>query len=98
MLANPRNCEMVLLRHDGNGRLRFSGHVELQMKEKAKEADESSGYGNKQEQFKESIQSSGYDSQNEVHVVGHKFMKRLSVLPEEYIRKVHVRISFDDES
>lgn len=34
MLANPRNCEMVMLCHDGFGRLDLSGRHELELAEK----------------------------------------------------------------
>jgi broad specificity phosphatase PhoE len=33
MLANPRNCEMVVLRHDGRGRLQLHGRYELELKQ-----------------------------------------------------------------
>jgi broad specificity phosphatase PhoE len=32
MLANPRNCEMIILSHDEMGRLDFSGRYELETK------------------------------------------------------------------
>ena len=33
MLANPRNCESVILGHDGLGRLKLAGRCELDLKE-----------------------------------------------------------------
>lgn len=30
-LANPRNCEMVILGHDGKGKLRLDGRCELEL-------------------------------------------------------------------
>lgn len=33
MLANPKNCEMVVLAHDGMGRLRLNGRCELELGE-----------------------------------------------------------------
>jgi broad specificity phosphatase PhoE len=70
-LANPRNCEMIMLGHDGMGRLQLSGRYELEMKQ-----DETT---------------------TEMNTVGYKFYRRLRVLPDEYIRKVKIRISYDDE-
>lgn len=69
-LANPRNADMVVLGHDGFGRLQLSGRYELDLK-----ADEETG---------------------ETHAAGYKFHRRLRVLPEKYIRKVKIRISWDD--
>jgi len=31
LLANPRNCEMVVLGHDGHGRLKLNGRCELEL-------------------------------------------------------------------
>jgi archaellum component FlaD/FlaE len=33
MLANPKNCEMVVLAHDGQGRLKLDGRCELELSE-----------------------------------------------------------------
>ena len=33
MLANPKNCEMVVLAHDGQGRLKLDGRCELELNE-----------------------------------------------------------------
>jgi len=72
LLANPRNCEMVCLDHDGQGRLRLSGRYELELQE-----DKDS---------------------KETKVVGCKFHRRLKVLPQEYIRQVKIRISYDEDN
>jgi broad specificity phosphatase PhoE len=71
MLANPRNCEMVILGHDGAGKLQLDGRCELQLDDN-KETGETS-------------------------VKGHKFHRRLRVLPRQYVHKVNVRISHDDD-
>jgi broad specificity phosphatase PhoE len=70
MLANPRNCEMIILSHDSLGRLELSGRYELETK-----ADEET---------------------KETHAVGFKFHRRLRVLPDEYVKKSKIRISYDD--
>ena len=38
LLANPKNCEMVILAHDGQGRMNLDGRCELELKER--QADE----------------------------------------------------------
>jgi hypothetical protein len=83
MLANPRNCEMVLLGHDGHGRLRLTGRYELEL---SKRVTKENGAADNTD-----------NSDNEVHVTGHRHWKRLRVLPDEYIRKVYIRISYDDD-
>lgn len=70
LLANPRNCEMVVLRHDGEGRLQLDGRHELDLEEDRKTGEK--------------------------HVVGCTYHRRLKVLPQDKIRKVKIRISFDD--
>ena len=37
MLANPQNCEMVMLAHDGLGRLKLDGRCELELKSDCEE-------------------------------------------------------------
>jgi broad specificity phosphatase PhoE len=69
-LANPRNCEMVILSHDGFGKLELSGRYELEMK-----MDEET---------------------KETHADGYTFHRRLRVLPDDSIRKLKIRISYDD--
>jgi broad specificity phosphatase PhoE len=68
MLANPRNCEMIILSHDDLGRLDFTGRYELETKTEEKETQ----------------------------VLGFKFHRRLRVLPDEYIRKSVIRMSYED--
>lgn len=40
LLANPRNCEMVMLEHDGMGRLELAGRCELEAHEAETQGDE----------------------------------------------------------
>jgi broad specificity phosphatase PhoE len=72
MLLNPRNCEMVILGHDGAGKLNLEGRCDLEMK--------------------------ANEETQELEVVGHKFHKRLRVLPHKCIRKSKIRICYDDEN
>lgn len=80
ILSNPRNCEMCVLSHDGMGRLRLEGRWNLQLKEREIEVD---GDDDKK---KEKI----------VEVDDYRFHKRLRILPQAAIRKVAIRISYND--
>lgn len=68
LLANPCNCEMVVLGHDNRGNLSLEGRHELQ-----EEADS-----------------------NKTRIIGYKRHERLRVLPDEFIRRVNIRLSFDE--
>jgi broad specificity phosphatase PhoE len=70
LLSNPRNCEMVVLRHDGCGRLQLAGRYELECTK-----NEESG---------------------ETEIQGYKYHPRLSVLPEDHVKQVKIRISYDE--
>jgi broad specificity phosphatase PhoE len=70
ILSNPRNCEMVVLGHNGDGKLELDGRCQLEMEE-------------------------GEEDQ-EMKVTGHKFHKRLRILPQSAIRKVEIRMSKDE--
>lgn len=69
-LANPRNCEMVVLGHSGEGKLDLEGRCDLDIERNSENDDP--------------------------HVTGYKFHKRLRILPKHAIRKVKIRISPDD--
>lgn len=84
ILANPRNCEMVVLGHNGQGRLELQGRCALDLGPKPKTGNEN-GEDEKKDKNKD-----------DVHVVGYKFHKRLRILPKQAIRKVKIRISPDD--
>ena len=70
LLSNPRNCEMIVLEHDNQGRLGLGGRYELEWTE-----DEET---------------------HEKRILGYTKHTRLRVLPQDYIREVPVRISFND--
>lgn len=80
MLSNPRNCEMVVLNHDGCGRLRLQGRCQLHLKEMQAEGDDDNG------EKKDKI----------LVVDEYKFYRRLRILPQAAIRKVPIRISYTD--
>ncbi len=40
MMANPKNCEIIVLGHDGLGRLKLDGRIELELSKRPDEGDE----------------------------------------------------------
>ena len=118
MLANPRNCEMVMLGHDGHGRLALQGRCQLLLKEKAEaeEVDPDKEKTEEEEKTKDADNTNGdnkevSESKNEnagavpqnpkkkdkiLEVDEYKFFKRLRILPQAAIRKVDIRISYND--
>mmetsp|Transcript_526 Transcript_526/g.641 ORF Transcript_526/g.641 Transcript_526/m.641 type:complete len:83 (-) Transcript_526:107-355(-) len=82
MLANPKNCEMVILGHDGNGKLQLNGRCELQQHQKKNRKEKEN---NNEEE----------DSSNNIQITGVKFHKKLRIVPETYIRTRTVRLSYD---
>ena len=75
LLANPKNCEMIVLGHDQRGRL------ELKMRH---------------EQILEEVERENGKKKKKKRVVGYSQHQRLRVIPEDHIRRVHIRISQDD--
>lgn len=79
MLANPKNCEMVLLKHDGQGRLKLDGRCELEL-EKLK----SSIINKENNGAKEGHNESAVDDEVErVVVTGYKKHAKLRTLPPQ---------------
>mmetsp|Transcript_22553 Transcript_22553/g.48964 ORF Transcript_22553/g.48964 Transcript_22553/m.48964 type:complete len:649 (-) Transcript_22553:113-2059(-) len=95
MLANPKNCDLVVLGHDGKGRLRLEGRHELVLKkrkQKGNAKDEDS-----HEQMSEEEEAE-YKSQyqNATLIKGYQYQDRLRVLPREWRVKRKIRLSYDD--
>jgi broad specificity phosphatase PhoE len=87
ILANPRNCEMVILGHNGEGRLELQGRCALELGHRcvtSAQEDPKSAHGPKQ------------DEETPRGVTGYRFHKRLRIVPKNAIRKVKIRISPDD--
>lgn len=84
-LANPKNCDLVVLGHDGKGRLRLEGRHELVLCKA--EDDEQEG------------EESTYESQCQSNtlVKGYKYESRLRTLPKEWRAKRRIRLSYDDQ-
>jgi broad specificity phosphatase PhoE len=104
MLANPRNCEMVTLGHDGHGRLRLEGRYQLHLKEEARKLDSNGQHASEESNEEEkgkaktkvSEEINGGNISAGTEVDEYRFYKRLRILPQAAIRKVHIRISYDD--
>ena len=93
MLANPKNCEMVLLGHDGRGRLKLNGRCELKLRRK--EEDD----GDRCVQEEEKKKNAGCRVVNgdfPVRVDGFRFHDKLRVLPRKFIDTRTIRLSCDD--
>ena len=84
-LANPKNCDLVVLGHDGNGRLRLEGRHELILLDATDDEQE----GGK----------SIYEPQHQSNtlVKGYKYESRLRTLPKEWRAKRKIRLSYDDQ-
>jgi len=99
MLANPRNCEMVVLGHDGLGRLRLQGRYNLHLKERA-EANGNKASDDKEKKDARLLDAVGSDASSVVSkeqvVDEYRFYKRLRILPQAAIRKVDIRISYSE--
>ena len=98
MLANPTNCEMVILGHNWRGRLVLEGRCELEMTttntntdtEESNDNDENISERNQSDKQKKPTAS--------YRVTGYAFHKRLRILPERLIPRVKFRISSHDET
>ena len=86
LLANPQNCEMVILGHDGQGRLHLDGRCELELKQRtAKDFEGKEEHAN------------GTDEKSETIIVGYKKYERLRTVPPQHVRPRKVRMCFDDD-
>lgn len=109
MLANPRNCEMIALGHDGHGRLRLEGRYQLHLKESSKansklgaNGQHASEQSNEEQKEKENAAATENNLETSnvkgTEVDEYRFYKRLRILPQAAIRKVPIRISYEDEA
>jgi len=79
MLANPKNCEMIILGHDGQGKLQLEGRSELELKDSICEKRE------------EEIDN--HDAKNRIKVNGYKFFRKLRIVPKNHSRSRSIRLS-----
>ena len=93
MLANPKNCEVVALAHDGLGRLKLEGRCELELSEVENEepSDAKGGDGNGAGDASKQKQSTT------TVVTGYKKHSRLRTLPPQWVRPRTVRMCYEDE-
>jgi broad specificity phosphatase PhoE len=89
ILENPRNCEMVVLGHNGEGRLELQGRCALELGPTSTDTTSSSRSRSNQE-------ATAQDEPPTLCVKGYRFHKRLRIVPKNAIRKVKIRISPDD--
>ena len=84
-LANPKNCDLVVLGHDGKGRLRLQGRHELILCKAGDDNHEG--------------EESAFESQHQSNtlVKGYKYESRLRTLPREWRAKRKIRLSYDDQ-
>jgi hypothetical protein len=93
LLSNPRNCEMVELEHDGKGRLRMAGRHEL---EECIVSEPSTHDDVDEAQEQEPEETARPHQQQRRRILRYRYHERLSVLPPEFVRTTHIRISPDD--
>ena len=87
---------MIILAHDGHGRLKLDGRCELELNV-SKETENGDGHGD----FKERETSLENRVKKEtkkgrVVVVGYKKHKRLRTLPPQYVQARTIRMSYED--
>ncbi len=88
LLANPQNCEMVILGHDGQGRLHLDGRCELELKQRAAKKDSADG---------KDEHSNSVDGKSETVIAGYKKYERLRTVPPQHVRPRKVRMCHDDD-
>eukprot|EP00979_Chaetoceros_neogracilis_P006439 scaffold1309_cov214-Chaetoceros_neogracile.AAC.1 len=81
MLANPKNCEMIILGHDGQGKLQLDGRCELELKDTAYVVE------------KNQDEEHGSDTKRRTTVSCYKFYRKLRIVPKNYSRSRSIRLS-----
>jgi len=82
MLANPRNCDLVVLSHDGHGRLRLDGRCELELRDE--EDEDGGGDGNVEPRRRRKT------------VVGYRKLAKLRTIPPQYVHHRIARVNEHD--
>jgi hypothetical protein len=83
---------MVVLGHNGAGRLELVGRYELVLTE-----PQLNGGGRNYPDDKKAVSSTTTTKDEKNRVVGYKFHKRLRVLPPKVVRKVKIRLYGEDD-
>jgi hypothetical protein len=84
---------MVELEHDGKGRLRMAGRHEL---EECLVSDQSMQHDVDEPQEHEPEETPRPQQQQQRRLLRYRYHERLRVLPPEFVRTTHIRISPDD--
>jgi len=110
ILANPRNCEMIILGHNGEGRLELQGRCALELgpsttnggttsittKDLVPPPNDKGTESTDERDIPTKEESGKNEDLNPIGVTGYRFHKRLRIVPKNAIRKVKIRISPDD--
>ena len=75
-LVNPKNCEMIVLEHDGSGMLRLGDRCQLEMT-----------HGSGKNLFNKSGENGNHSEHSKVKVTGYKFHKGLRMYPEKSMQE-----------
>lgn len=94
MLANPKNCDFVVLGHDGKGRLRLEGRHELVLKKREQKGNVKDEDAREQMSEEEAEYKSQY--QTDTLIEGYRYQDRLRILPKEWRVKRKIRLSYHD--
>ena len=111
MLANPKNCEIIVLGHDGLGRLKLDGRIELELSKRPDVGDENgNGAGNESKEEKQrrgdkNISQTERQTSNATTagipvtttvVSGFKRHSRLRTIPPQWVFPRTVRMCYND--
>ena len=95
MLANPKNCEMVILKHDGSGRLQLDSRCEMVFETNDNEDDSGKGIHAIKNDSAQEISNNEMKRPN-LRVVGYEKHRRLKLLPPHLIRPRTAHMFYSD--
>ena len=95
MLANPKNCEVVVLAHDGKGRLRLGGRHELVLK-KGKPNGNAEDEDADEKVTEEEAEKYKDQHQTATFIEGYQYQDRLRILPKKWRVKRQIRLSYHE--
>lgn len=100
MLANPKNCEIIVLGHDGLGRLKLDGRCEPELS--CRHAVDENG-GGESDEHQTDVQSSTSSNAKIARtpvtttaVTGYKSHSRLRTIPPQWVYPRSVRMCYND--
>ena len=95
MLANPKNCEMVILKHDGSGRLQLDSRCEMVFETINNENGSGKDMHAIVKDNAPEISNSEIKKPN-IRVVGYEEHRRLKLLPPHLIRPRTAHMFYSD--